>query len=130
VSASFALRAAAILLFIDGVGFGACGTYGAWSLAAGHGVPTVMGFPSYGGGPFERHGIKSTAPLLLTFVTVCILEVAAGVLLWQGRATGGWLSFALLLPGAVFWWGFALPFGWVFGALRSALLAVGWKDLS
>ena len=92
-----------------------------WSIASGHGVPTVLGFPSYGGGPFERHGIRSTVALLGLFLLVCILEVVAGVLVWQGRAAGAWLGYALLLPGAVFWWGFALPFGWVFAVARSVL---------
>lgn len=95
-----------------------------WSLAKGHGVPNVMGFPSYGGGPFERIGLKSTVPLLGAFLLVCILEVVAGVMVWQGRAAGAWLGYALLVPGAFFWWGFALPFGPVLAVARSILTGI------
>lgn len=115
------MRVAAVLFSLSGIGFGACAAYGMWSLAKGHGVPTVMGFPSYGGGPFERIGLKSTVPLLGAFLLVCVLEVVAGVMVWHGLRAGAWLGYALLVPGAFFWWGFALPFGPALAAARSIL---------
>lgn len=129
MAADVAVKVAAALLLLSGIGFGVCAVIGIRSLAAGHGVPLVMGFPSYGGGLFERHGIPSTVPLLAGFLAVCLLEVLAGVLVWQGRLAGAWLSLALLVPGVVFWWGFALPFGWVFAAVRTALLVWRWSAL-
>lgn len=99
------------------------------SLAKGHGVPTVMGFPAYGGGPFDRHGIRSSVPLLGGFLLVCLLEVAAGTLVWQGRNAGAILGYALLVPGAAYWWGFALPFGWLIGAARTALTLLARGEL-
>ena len=129
MAADVALKAAAFLLAFSGLGFGIPAVLGIKSLAAGEGVATVMGFPAYGHGPFERHGVESTVPLLVGFLAVCLLEVVAGVLVWQGRLTGAWLAVALLAPGAVYWWGFALPFGWVFGAVRTALVAWRWSAL-
>ncbi|HUR24871.1 MAG TPA: hypothetical protein VM327_02525 [Candidatus Thermoplasmatota archaeon] len=46
---------------LTGLGFGLPAIHGMMSLASGKGVPLLFGFPSYGGGPFERHGICTTA---------------------------------------------------------------------
>jgi hypothetical protein len=124
------LRGAAILLAFSGVGFGIPAVLGIRSLLAGDGIATVFGFPAYGNGPFTRHGIESTPLLLGLFLAVCLLECVAAVLIWQGMRWGAILSVALLVPGAVFWWGFALPFGPVFAVARTILVAMGWKGLS
>jgi hypothetical protein len=42
------------------------------NLLAGRDIPTVMGFPAYGRGPFELHGIPTTVPLLALVRTVLI----------------------------------------------------------
>jgi hypothetical protein len=123
------LRIAAILFAVNGFGFGACAVYGIQSLASGNGVPTVMGFPSYGGGPFERRGIPSTVPLLAGFLVVCLLEVVAAWGMWTGQRWGAWLGLALLPFGAVYWWGFALPFGWVLRLGGSVLVLLRWDGL-
>jgi hypothetical protein len=47
-----------------------------------------------------------------------------------GSRGGAVLGFALLVPGAWSWWGFALPFPPVLAAARSALVLLAWKDLS
>jgi hypothetical protein len=36
----------------------------------------VLGFPTYGGGPFEDAGIQTSVPLLVSFLLVCVGEVA------------------------------------------------------
>ncbi|MGH3474074.1 MAG: hypothetical protein ACRDOT_04090 [Aeromicrobium sp.] len=41
--------------------------YGAWYLARQGEVWTLFGFPTYGGGPFERMGISTTVPLMAAF---------------------------------------------------------------
>jgi hypothetical protein len=41
-------------------------------------IPTVLGFPAYGRGPFEARGIRSTVPSLAGFLGVCVLEGVAG----------------------------------------------------
>lgn len=127
MSGDLAYRLAAAILVLSGVGFGLPAILGIRSLAAGEGIPLVFGFPSYGGGPFERIGIQSTVPLLAGFLLVCILEVVAAVALWSGRSWGMALACGLLAPGAWYWWGFALPFGPVFGVVRTALIAWAWK---
>jgi hypothetical protein len=58
------------------------------------------------------------------------LEVLAGYLLWGGQKSRALLALVLLVPGALFWWGFALPFGWLFALLRTVLIILGWQSLS
>lgn len=81
-----------------------------------------MGFPAYGGGPFESIGLDTSVPLLGAFLAVCVLECVAGWWLWVGREGGRSLSWALLPAELVFWIGFALPFGPVLGAGRILLV--------
>lgn len=124
-----ALRIAAGLLLFTGIGFGLPAMYGMQSLAAGNGVPLLFGFPSYGGGPFERHGIPSTVPLLAGFLVVCVLELVAAGFLWFGRAPGALLALILLVPGALYWWGFALPIPPVLAVARTTLILWRWDLL-
>lgn len=53
---------------------------------------------------------------------------AAAVLTW-GRKVGALVNLALLPVEAIFWFGFALPFPWLVGAARAALIAVAWRYL-
>jgi hypothetical protein len=122
-------RLAAILLLISGVGFGVFCIPAIRNLLIGHDVPTVMGLPAYGRGPFQRVGIQTTVPLLAGFLLVCILEGVAGLLLWGGSKVGAILALALLPAGAIFWWGFALPFGPIFALLRTILILLSWQSL-
>ena len=122
-------RIAAALLCLLGLGFGLPCFVAVRSLAAGNGPATLMGYPTYGRGPFEGVGIRSSVPLVLAFAAVCSLEVASGVLLWRGERAGGVLALALLIPGAVFWWGFALPYAWPLAVASTALIVVGWGAL-
>jgi hypothetical protein len=130
MASDVALRVAAVLFALDGIGFGIPCVVGIRSLATGHGVPLILGFPSYGGGPFERFGIQSTVPLLCAFLVVCILELVAAWLVWDGRTAGAILGIGLLPVGAVFWYGFALPFPPIFAVARTALTLWHWDRLS
>jgi len=123
------LRAAAILLWINGVGFGVCCLPGIRNLLTGRDIPMILGFPAYGGGPFERHGIPTTVPLLAGFLLVCILECVAGWWLWSRSTTGAILAIALLPVGAIFWWGFALPIPPIFAIVRTVLIVLSWRSL-
>jgi hypothetical protein len=76
-------RAAAVLAWISGLGFGLPAVLGLRHFAQHHEVWTFMGFPTYGGGPFERWGIPTSVPLLAGFVAVCAAEIVVGVLLWS-----------------------------------------------
>ena len=123
------LRASAVLFFIDGIGFGVFAVPAIIRVIQHRPGPIVFGFPAYGGGPFERVGLKSTAPLLAAFLLVNVLEVVAGVLVWRGIRSGAIFGLALIPFGAFFWWGFALPVPPVLAAVRSILVAVSWKHL-
>lgn len=116
------MRAAAILAWVAGLGFGLPGVYGLWYLVDRGEIWTFLGFPTYGGGPFESIGLRTTTWLIAGFVLVCAVEVTAGVLLWQGERAGEKLSLMLLPFEFAFWIGFALPFGPVLGLARAALI--------
>ena len=81
---------------------------------------TFMGFPTYGGGPFEGISVQTSTPLLVGFLMVCAAEVAVGAMLWAGTAPA--VSYALLPFEFIFWVGFALPFGPLLGLARTGLL--------
>jgi len=82
------MRAAALLAWASGLGFGLPGVYAIWHLLDRGEIATVMGYPIYGEGVFEDLGVKASVPLLVAFVVVCAAECAAGWLLWSGRRTG------------------------------------------
>lgn len=107
-----------------GLGFGLPGLVGAWHFARTGEVWTFLGFPTYGGGPFERMGLATSVPLLLAFVAVCAAEVVLAVLLWRDASAATAFSWVLLPFELVFWIGFALPFGPPVGLARVILLAL------
>lgn len=116
-------RGAGVLALLLGLGFGIPGVIGTLHYAREHEVWQFLGFPTYGDGPFERAGISTTVPLLVGFVVVCAAEVVVGALLlladWQPAL---WLSLALLPFELAYWAGFALPFGFLLGVVRVALV--------
>ena len=123
------IRTAAILLWFTAVGFGEFCVPAIRNLATGRDIPFVMGFPAYGRGAFERHGIHSTVALIGGFLLVCMLEGVAGWLLWRGYKSGAILALALLPAGAIYWWGFALPFPPIFAVVRTVLIVLVWRSL-
>lgn len=124
------IRAAAVLCWINAIGFGVFTIPAIARVWAGRDIPMVMGFPAYGRGPFEDHGLKSTVPLLAGFLLVCVLEGVAGWLLWGGNRSGAILAITLLPLGAVYWWGFALPIPPMFALVRTILIVAGWQGLA
>lgn len=120
-------RSAAASSLVLGLGFGLPCAYGLWYFATRNEVWIFLGFPTYGGGPFDAAGMPTTVPLLTGFLIVGIIEVVAAVLLWRPRRSGYVIGLLLLPFEAVFWIGFALPFGPLLGGLRTALvLAAAW----
>ena len=116
------VKFAALLSTVLGLGFGLPCAYGIRYLSMTGEVWTFLGFPTYGGGPFERIGIRTTIPLLVAFLVVCALEVVTGGLLWRGQRAGARLAVALLPFELTFWIGFALPFGPPLGLARALLV--------
>jgi hypothetical protein len=64
MSTPTSVRIAAILLWVNAFGFGLPCLLAIGSLLAGRSVPTIMGFPAYGGGPLERLGVHTNIPLV------------------------------------------------------------------
>lgn len=96
MTVNIGLRVAAVLLWLNGVGFGVFTLPAIRNLLLGREIPVVMGFKAYGGGPFERHGLPTTVWLLAAFLLVCVTECVAGWLLWSGHRSGAALALALL----------------------------------
>lgn len=119
-------RTAAVLAILTGLGFGLPGFGGTFYFAAQGEVWRFLGFPTYGNGPFVDCGVETSVPLLLGFVVVCAAEVGAGVWLLRNSSRALWLQFTLLPFELVYWWGFALPFGFALGLARAvaAVLAL------
>lgn len=125
-----AIRIAAGLLALNALGFGISGVIGLRSLITTGKIAYILGFPAYGGGQFERHGLHTTVPLLLAFLAVCVLELVAGWLLWNGRLAGGILALVMVPAGALFFWGFDLPYAWVLVGVSTVLIVIGWRALA
>ncbi len=88
------MRAAAVLAWVAGLGFGIPAAIGAVYFARHHVVWLLWGLPTNGNGPFVDWGIPNATGIQVAFVAVCAAEVALGILLWRGR--GRILSLALL----------------------------------
>ena len=122
-----ALQVAAASSAVLGLGFGIPCALGIRHFASTGEVLTFMGYPTYGNGPFEKLGIKTSVPLLAAFLAVCGAEVVAGWLLWRRPRVGTRVSLALLPVEIPFWLGFALPYAPPLALARTAgaLLAQG-----
>lgn len=116
------MRTAAVLAWAAGLGFGLPDIYAIRYFAERGEVWTFVGFPTYGAGHFAAVGIDTSVPLMALFLAVCLAEVAVGVALWRRSRAGVVLGLALLPIEFAFWIGFALPFGYLFGAGRAAAL--------
>jgi len=123
------LRIASVLLWISTIGLGVPCIMAIRNLSRGRGIPFVLGFPAYGGGGFERHGLATTIPLLIGFLIVCLIEGYSGWLLWNGSKTGAVLALILLIPGAAYWWGFDLPYPPIAAIIRTILILICWSSL-
>jgi hypothetical protein len=124
------LKIAAFVLWFDAVGFGLPCILAIRNLLSGRDIPYIMGLPAYGRGPFEQRGLYTTAPLVAGFLLVCLLEGVAGRLLWGGYRAGAILALALLIPGAVYWWGFALPIPPILAVVRTILILLSWATFA
>lgn len=91
-------------------------------------LPTLAGIRLLGG-PFETLGIDALIVAGLVFVLVSALKFLAAYWLWNLRLDGAVLELILLGVSAIFWYGFALPFGPLVGVAQIVLLALVWKTL-
>jgi hypothetical protein len=116
------VTAAALCSILLGLGFGIPALAGAVHLARTGEVWMLLGFPAFGGGPFERLGLPTSVPLLVAFALVCVAEVTVGVMLLLEVPHAATVSYLLLPFELAFWIGFALPFGPPLGIARTILL--------
>src|SRR5215471_19614434 len=71
--------------WLSAIGLGVCCIIAIRSVLTNGDIAYVFGYPTFGRGNFERHGLMTTVPLLLAFLAVCLPEALAGWLVWQGR---------------------------------------------
>jgi hypothetical protein len=123
------LRASAVVHWVAGVSTAAVFSLELSAIARERRIGTgIFGLPGLSG-PFERLGIDRMLQLGWLYVGLSLLEVVAGILIWQRRRSGAVLTLALIPPGMVFWVGFALPGPPLVAALRLALLWSGRRAL-
>lgn len=120
------LKIASLCAFLQGLGFGLPCLYGIWYFMQKKSISQFMGFPTYGNGPFEKFNVHTSTPLLVGFFLVCALECIAGWGLWSGDKGAAVLSMFLIPLEILFYYGFALPFGWPVLAIRIVLLLLSW----
>ena len=92
-----------------------------WFDAIGVAIPGLIGIKSL----LEGRGV----PLLVLFLLILVAELPAGWLLWQGERLGALLALALLVPDAIFWWGFDLPYPPLIAIGSVAAIALAWNSL-
>jgi hypothetical protein len=129
VTSVVTLRIGSVMLGISAAGLGLSCLIGIRSLLTTGDIADLFGLPTFGRGPFEQHGLPTTVPLVGAFLLVCLLEAIAGWLVWTGHLSGGVLALALLPAGALFWWGFALPFPPILAVVRTLIILAGWRQL-
>lgn len=126
---SAAARAAAVMYLALGVGFGVGTVLTLVYLAREGELPmTPFGFRSLSG-PFEQLGQGVFTALGWALVGVCVLDVVAGLWLWQGRRRGAWLGLATTPLALGLGAGFALPFLLIGAPLRASLVLAGRRSL-
>lgn len=122
-------RIAAVLTWIYAVGFGVPAVPVSVYLLQHGELPMFMDlFPMYGG-PWDVIEDRAFVTLLIAFFAVLLAAAWAAWLAWKGLRAGVVLGLALLPVEAVFWFGFALPVPWLFGAARVLLYALALRSL-
>lgn len=98
-----------------------------YALTRGH-LPTLGGIRLLSG-PFEKLGLNPLIVAGIGYLIVSGLKILAAYWLWGSRMDGAVLELILLGLSAIFWYGFALPFGPIMGVIQVVLLALVWRTL-
>jgi hypothetical protein len=122
------VMALSIVVLIDSVGWIA-GVLPTLKYALDHRELPTIGRIRLLSGPFEALGIESLIVAGLIYVVVSALKLLASYWIWHLRLDGAVLELILLGLSALFWYGFALPFGPVGGVIQVVLLALVWPSL-
>lgn len=91
-------------------------------------LPTLAGMRLLGG-PFEKLGLDALIVAGIGYVLVSALKILAAYWLWGARMDGAVLELILLGLSTIFWYGFELPLGPLFGIVQVALLVFTWGAL-
>ena len=122
-------RIAAVLTWIYAAAFGVPAVPVSVYLLQHGELPMFMDlFPMYRG-PWDVVEDGTFVTLLIAFFVVLLAAAWVAWLAWRGVRAGVVLGLALLPVEAVFWFGFALPFPWLFGAARALLYALALRSL-
>ena len=123
------VTALTIFMVIDALGW-AFGVLPVLRYALIHGdLPRTFGFRALSG-PFEALGINALVVAGIIFVVISLLKLLAAYWTWGHRMDGPVLQLILLGISAIFWYGFALPFGPPVGLIQVVLIALSWKAFS
>jgi hypothetical protein len=124
-----AVVALTLLVLLDALGW-AIGVLFPLRYAMTHrSLPTVAGIRLLSG-PFEALGLDSLIVCGLLFVVVSLLKLFAAYWIWNLQRDGLVLQLVLLSISAIFWYGFALPFGPPAALLQMILLILTWKQFT
>lgn len=91
-------------------------------------LPTLGGIRLLSG-PFEKLGIDALIVAGSGYLIVSALKILAAYWLWHARMDGAVLELILLGLSAIYWYGFALPLGPLFGIIQVVLLVLVWGRL-
>lgn len=98
-----------------------------YAFTKGH-LPTLVGIRLLGG-PFEKLGMESLIVAGIGFTMVSAMKFLAAYWLSSARKDGAILELILLGLSAIFWYGFELPLGPLFGIIQVALFVLTWRNL-
>lgn len=90
-------------------------------------LPTIAGVIKALSGPFEALGMDALIVAGLIFVAISALKFLAAYWLWNLRSDGAILQLILLGVSAIFWYGFAVPYGPLLGIPQVILIAFAWS---
>lgn len=122
-------KIAAVFFLIDTVGWSAGALPTLYYAFHHRSLPTFFGIRSMSG-PFESLGMDAFIVSGIVFVVVCAFKFLAAYWLWNAKMDGAVLGLILTGLSAIFWYGFALPFGPVVGLLEIVFLVLAWSSLS
>lgn len=90
-------------------------------------LPTIAGGIKALSGPFEALGMDAFIVAGVIFVTIGALKFLAAYWLWNLRLDGALLQLILLGVSAIFWYGFAVPYGPLLGIPQAILIVFAWS---
>jgi hypothetical protein len=93
-------------------------------------LPVIFGGITALGGPFESLDMDAFIVAGLIFVPISALKFLAAHWLRDFRLDGALLQLILLGVSAIFWYGFAVPYGPLLGIPQVMLIAGAWNTFS